>query len=74
MIGGIFWVVNKKKFPVDQSQPGILPVRERGLEPLPSYRGLAPQASASTYSATRAGDEMFVAERRMTLARPGEVF
>ena len=32
----------------------IHPVRGGGLEPPPSIRGLAPQASASAYSATRA--------------------
>ena len=43
--------------------PGCFPrsgafpsVRGGGLEPPPTIRGLAPQASASAYSATRAGD------------------
>ncbi len=45
-------------------------MREGGLEPPPTIRGLAPQASASAYSATRAGDdfrsvELFISTLRL---------
>ena len=53
--------------------PGCFPrsgafpsVRGGGLEPPPTIRGLAPQASASAYSATRAGDLLFRLSPRAT--------
>src|SRR4051812_24944748 len=49
-----------------QVRAGLHRVREGGLEPPPSFGGLAPQASASAYSATRAS-----ADRTLAALLPG---
>ena len=54
---GFVFANNAKKARIRRSEPSSFSVREGGLEPPRPIRALAPQASASTYSATRAGDE-----------------
>ncbi len=54
---GFVFASNAKKARIRGSEPSSYSVREGGLEPPRPIRALAPQASASTYSATRAGDE-----------------